>query len=157
MLYRKPIFQCCKTVKYKGFETYIQLHHDALEIYVGYTYTVAKNYMIITNLTWAWARNKFATVLAYEFLPGSGPVSRRHLPAANTWTMAPAQLILYCRYDALWHRKSFSFVLNCENLNDYRQTKKENIIIPPTANPTFRQLWAPIDGRVVNLSVRVKF
>jgi hypothetical protein len=56
------------------------------------------------------------------------------------------------RYDA----GKFSFVLNCENLFDYRQTKKESIVIPSTSNPSFKQLWAPIDGRVVNLSVRVK-
>jgi hypothetical protein len=50
-----------------------------------------------------------------------------------------------------------SFVLNCENLFDYRQTKKENIISGPPNNPEFAQLWAPIDGRAVNLSVRVQF
>ena len=52
--------------------------------------------------------------------------------------------------------KKLSLVANCENLLDYRQTKQENIIIPPVNNPTFKQLWAPIDGRVVNLSVRIK-
>ncbi len=50
----------------------------------------------------------------------------------------------------------FSFVLNCENIFDYRQTKKEAIVIPPYLNPSFKQLWAPIDGRVANLSMRIK-
>ena len=53
--------------------------------------------------------------------------------------------------------KHIAFVLNCENLLDYRQTKKETILDPPFTNPIFHQLWAPIDGRVVNFSVRLTF
>jgi iron complex outermembrane receptor protein/outer membrane receptor for ferrienterochelin and colicins len=56
------------------------------------------------------------------------------------------------RYDY----KKLSFVLNCENLLDYRQTKKEDIIIPPTNNPQFKQIWAPLDGRVINFSIRLQ-
>jgi hypothetical protein len=50
----------------------------------------------------------------------------------------------------------FTIVLNCENYFDYRQTKKEAIVIPPYTNPSFKQLWAPIDGKVANLSIRIK-
>ncbi|PKP22445.1 MAG: hypothetical protein CVU05_03955 [Bacteroidetes bacterium HGW-Bacteroidetes-21] len=49
-----------------------------------------------------------------------------------------------------------SIVLNGENLLDFRQTRFESIMIPPTNNPTFKTLWAPIDGRVINLSVVFK-
>ena len=53
--------------------------------------------------------------------------------------------------------KYASIVLNCENLLDERQTKTEKIVIPPNTNPTFKTLWGPIDGRVVNLSLVVRF
>lgn len=142
----------------KGFETYVQLHHDALEIYLGYTLTVAKklydNNQPYLSLS---ARNKFASVLAYEF----SSHFRAGIEAAFTGkqylddgsrTPAYPFIAAMVRYDI----GKFTFVLNCENLNDYRQTKKENIVIPPTNNPSFRQLWSPIDGRVVNLSVRIK-
>lgn len=142
----------------KGFETYIQLHHDALEIYFGYTYTVAKklydNNQPYLSLS---ARNKFATVLAYEFSSHfragieAAFTGRQYLDDASR-TPAYPFIAAMMRYDT----GKFSFVLNCENLNDYRQTKKENIVIPPATNPSFRQLWAPIDGRVVNLSVRIR-
>jgi len=46
-----------------------------------------------------------------------------------------------------------SIVLNGENLLDFRQTKFEAIVIPPISNPSFKTLWAPIDGRVINCSV----
>ncbi|MER3497480.1 MAG: TonB-dependent receptor [Chitinophagaceae bacterium] len=142
----------------KGLETYVQLQHDELEIYLGYVYTIAKKlydaahpYMSLS------ARNKFASVLAYEFSKNF----RAGIEAAFTGRQylddgrkTPAFLFVAAmmRYDY----KMFSFVLNGENLFDYRQTKKENIVFPPYNNPSFKQLWAPIDGRVINFSVRVK-
>ncbi|MCW3121839.1 MAG: TonB-dependent receptor plug, partial [Flavipsychrobacter sp.] len=51
--------------------------------------------------------------------------------------------------------KMYSVVLNGENLFDYRQSKQEQLYTGPTLNPAFKPLWAPIDGRVINLSVRI--
>ena len=52
--------------------------------------------------------------------------------------------------------KHFTIVANCENMLDVRQTRFENIVIPPIASPEFRQIYAPLNGRVFNLAVRVK-
>ena len=57
------------------------------------------------------------------------------------------------RYDI----KNISFVLNCEDLFDYRQTKKESIVLPPTANPSFKQVWGPLEGRAYNLSANIRW
>ncbi|HEY5465041.1 MAG TPA: hypothetical protein VIJ95_17390 [Hanamia sp.] len=54
------------------------------------------------------------------------------------------------------HFKHFDFIVNCENIFDVRQTRFENIVIPPIINPTFRQLYAPLDGRVFNVAIRLK-
>ncbi|MFN8289131.1 MAG: TonB-dependent receptor [Chitinophagaceae bacterium] len=142
----------------KGFETYIQLQHDALEIYLGYTLTVARKlYDNIQPYLSLSARNKFASVLAYEFSSRfragieAAFTGRQYLDDGSR-TPAYPFIAAMLRYDI----GKFTFVLNCENLNDYRQTKKENIVIPPLTDPSFRQLWAPIDGRVVNLSVRIR-
>jgi outer membrane receptor for ferrienterochelin and colicins len=142
----------------KGFETYVQVFHDALEIYFGYIYTSAKRRYddAHPNLDLI-AKNKFATIVAYEF----SHRFRAGIESAYTGKQflddgirTPGYLFVAAmmRYDI----KNISFVLNCENLLDYRQTKKESIVIPPYNNPTFRQLWAPIDGRVVNFSIRIK-
>ena len=151
-------FNETKPVTTYGFETYVQLHHDKLEIYLGYVYTVAKKlYDNINPYLSLSARNKFASVLAYEFSEKfragieAAITGKQYLDDASR-TPAYPFIAGMMRYDI----KAFSFVLNCENLFDYRQTKKESIIIPPTANPSFKQLWAPIDGRVANLSVRIK-
>jgi len=52
--------------------------------------------------------------------------------------------------------KHFSIVGNVENLFDVRQTKYENIVIPPYTNPTFKQLYAPIDGVIANIELKIK-
>ncbi|MBS1575433.1 MAG: TonB-dependent receptor [Bacteroidetes bacterium] len=147
-----------KPITTTGFETYVQLHHDKLEIYLGYTYTVAKKLYDDTHPYLSLsARNKFASVLAYEFTSRfragleSAFTGRQYLDDGSR-TPAYPFVAAMLRYDI----SKFSFVLNCENLFDYRQTKQENIVIPPLNNPYFKQLWAPIDGRVVNFSVRIK-
>ena len=147
-----------KSIRTIGSETYVQLQYDKLEIYLGYMYTIAKKlydksqpYLSLS------ARNKFASVLAYEFSSQfragieAAFTGRQYLDDGSRTPAYPFVAAMF-RYDI----SRFAFVLNCENLLDYRQTKQENIIIPPVNNPTFKQLWAPIDGRVVNLSVRIK-
>ncbi len=44
----------------------------------------------------------------------------------------------------------WSFFLNFENFIDTRQTRFEQVALPPRADPSFREIWAPTDGFVVN-------
>ena len=148
-----------KPLNTKGVETYIAATHDELEIYFGYTYTVARQLYNATqpNVSLS-ARNKFATVIAYEF----SPHFRTGVEAAYTGKQyldngkkTPGYLFAAAmvRYDI----KNVALVLNCENLFDYRQSKKEPIVSGSISNPVFKQIWAPIDGRVINLSARINF
>lgn len=145
-----------KPVDTKGFETYVALNHDELEIYLGYTFTDAqKKYDAAHPHVSLSAKNKFASVLAYEFADNfragieAAYTGKQYLDDNSTtspYLFAAAMV----RYDI----KHISFVLNCENLFDYRQTKKESIVYGSMSNPSFKQIWAPIDGRVINLSAR---
>ena len=150
-------FNASDPIVTKGFETYIQVLHDKLEIYLGYIYTSARKLYDGKPLSLI-AKNKFATVIGYEFAHNF----RAGIEAAYTGNQflddgrrTPGYLFMaaMARFDI----KHIAFVLNCENLLDYRQTKKETILDPPFTNPIFHQLWAPIDGRVVNFSVRLTF
>jgi outer membrane receptor for ferrienterochelin and colicins len=53
--------------------------------------------------------------------------------------------------------KFFTFSLNFENLLDVRQTKYEPILYvpPPPLQASYRDIWAPLDGRVANLSIKI--
>lgn len=148
-----------KPVVTKGFETWIQLAFEGLEAYLGCTITDArKKYDTAQPWLELSARNKFASVVSYEFSKRfracveASYTGRQYL---ETGKQSPSYLFAAAmvRYDI----RHFSFVLNCENLLDYRQSKKGPIINPPYTNPSFDQLWAPIDGRVVNLSVKISW
>jgi outer membrane receptor for ferrienterochelin and colicins len=142
-----------------GFETYVQATEDELELYLGYVYTNAKQ---LYNSSQPYlplsARNKFASVASYEFSESF----RAGIEAAYTGnqyldnsTRTPGYLFMAAmvRYNI----KNVSFVLNCENLLDYRQSKKEQIVFPPYNNPSFPDIWAPLEGRVINLSINIKW
>ncbi|MEI7736034.1 MAG: TonB-dependent receptor [Ferruginibacter sp.] len=152
-------YNAAHPVNTKGFETYVALTHDALEIYLGYTLTSAKQlYDAVHPNVSLSARNKFATVIAYEFSNHfragieAAYTGKQYLDNGSTsspFLFAAAMM----RYDI----NNISFVLNCENLLDYRQTNKETIYTGPATNPVFKQIWAPLDGRVINLSAKLNF
>jgi hypothetical protein len=50
----------------------------------------------------------------------------------------------------------FSFVVNGENLLDVRQSRFESLYSGSVDNPQFHQLWAPVEGRILNFSVTWK-
>ena len=141
-----------------GFETYIQFTKEELELYLGYVYTNAqrKYNTAQTNLPLI-ARNKLATVIAYEF----SSHFRAGVEAAYTGKqyLDNGQTTSPYVFGALMMRYNIgkaAIVLNCENLFDYRQNKTAQIVFPPYNNPSFPEIWAPLDGRVVNLSIFLK-
>jgi len=148
-----------KPLNTKGFETYIAATQDELEIYFGYTYTSAKQlYSTAHPNVSLSAGNKLATIISYEIADAfrlgweTAYTGKQYLDNGNTtpgYFFAAAMI----RCDI----KNIALVLNCENLFDYRQTRKESIVYGPPTNPLFKQIWAPIDGRVVNLSARINF
>jgi len=52
--------------------------------------------------------------------------------------------------------KSFSIVVNGENLSNVKQTKYQSVVLAPFNNPTFKPVWEPLEGMVINLAVRIK-
>ena len=52
--------------------------------------------------------------------------------------------------------KSFTFFGNIENIFDYRQTRKESLISGPNNTPQFTEVWAPLDGFVVNVGLKIR-
>jgi iron complex outermembrane receptor protein/outer membrane receptor for ferrienterochelin and colicins len=141
-----------------GFDTYVKLVIKTLEIYLGYTYTDAERKYLQTNqflpLT---PRNRFAFTAVRKVaenwrvgLEGSYVGTEYRDGDKNTQAYFFTALMIERKIG-----KKFSIVLNGENLLDYRQTKYEQIYTGTLTNPTFKPLWAPIEGRVINLSLRI--
>jgi len=143
----------------KGFETWAQLTVGKFEAYLGYTLTNArKQYDKNQPFLELSAKNKFASVIGYEFSKHfrailEGAYTGNQYLDDGTRSPGFPFIASMLRYD-MGH---FSFVLNCENLLDYRQTRKGSTWTGSISDPVFKQIWAPIDGRVVNLSVRIGF
>jgi hypothetical protein len=152
-------FNAGKPISTKGIETWLQVSFAGLEAYLGYTLTEArKKYDPVHPYLDLSARDKFASVISYEFPKyvrvciEAAYTGKQYLEDGSQTPSFPFVAGMM-RFDV----GRVSIVLNCENILDYRQTKKEAIVIPPYTNPSFKQIWAPIDGRVANLSVRIKF
>jgi iron complex outermembrane receptor protein len=52
--------------------------------------------------------------------------------------------------------KKVSVVLNFEDLTDTRQTRFGPVVIPPYTNPAFKEIYAPLEGFMANLAVKVR-
>ncbi len=156
-----PFYQAneIKPLQTAGFETYIAAREDELELYLGYVYTNAKRQYNSTNPNLPLiARNKLATVIAYEFSKNF----RAGIEASYTGKQylengTQTQDYLFGAAMVRYGYKNISLVLNCENLLDFRQNKNNQTVFPPYTNPRFPEIWAPLDGRVVNLSMMVKW
>jgi iron complex outermembrane receptor protein/outer membrane receptor for ferrienterochelin and colicins len=143
----------------QGMESYVQAMKAPFEFYGGYVYTDAKrNYSPTAHNLPLIAKHKFATVFAYEFdedfkigIEASYTGKQYLETGASTTPYTLAAIML--RYNV----GKASFVLNCENLFDERQNKNGSLVSAPFTNPSFPEIWAPLDGRVINLSMHLKW
>ena len=55
------------------------------------------------------------------------------------------------------YENGFSIFLNFENFSDTRQTKFDPIYTGTIVNPIFSDIYAPLDGFVINGGLKLKF
>lgn len=147
-----------KPVISKGFDTYIRAVVDEWEIYAGYTYTIAeRQYEVRNKFVPLTPRHRAAFTLVHDWeeegirfgLEGSYTGPQYRFDATTTPGYYFAAAMVEKKFG-----KHFSMVLNGENLLDYRQSKYEPLYTGIISNPQFEPLWGPIDGRVINCSVK---
>ncbi len=145
-------------IQTRGTDTYIRASFGRWEVYLGYTYTWADQHINAEKKPIYYTpRHRAAATVVYEIeekwrfgLEGSynGPQIREDGSKTKDYVFLAAMIEKKFKH--------LSLVLNGENLFDFRQTRFESIVLPPYSNPTFKTLWAPIDGRVINLSLLIK-
>ena len=142
-----------------GFETYIQAKEDELELYLGYVYTDARRKYDAVNTTLPLiARHKLAAIIAYKFTEKfKAGFETAYTGVQHLDNGQPTTPYVFMAAMLGYKIGKASFVLNCENLLDYRQSKNNPVVFPPYTNPRFPEIWAPLEGRVLNLSMYVKF
>ena len=146
----------------RGLETYVRLRADETELYLGYVFTDARrDYDPVNPHVELAARHKFAAVALTEIGEHVGGgieasyTGQQYLSDGTTTPGYPIVAALLRYRTGPW-----TLVLNGENLFDYRQTRRERVVLPvggSYASPLFRELWAPVEGRVANLSLNWRF
>ncbi len=139
-----------------GTDTYIRLSLEEWELYLGYNHTEAKEIAYPHDFNIAYNPNdKFATTLAYE-IEKKWRMGIEASYNANQYKSTGEKVPNYWFMAAMVERKikNFSIILNCENLTDFRQSRKEDLVTIINGEPVFSELWGPTEGRIINLSIK---
>jgi outer membrane receptor for ferrienterochelin and colicins len=147
-----------KPIQTKGLQTYTRLHYAPMELYLSYVYTdVTKLYDETHPFLTVTPRHNISSTFFYEvgeqwragveasFI--AGQLKQDYSPAPN-YVLAAAMV--------QFKTQKFTFVLNAENLFDIRQSRFGRIYSGSIYKPIYQQLYAPIDGRVFNVSVQYR-
>ncbi|MDP9076507.1 MAG: TonB-dependent receptor [Bacteroidota bacterium] len=142
----------------QGAETNIKLVMDELVFYLGYTYTDTKQYFGgITGTQPLTPKHQFSFDSTYE-IEGSfrfGAESFYTGPQLlSDGTTGKGYVTFGLLVQKMW--KHLDIFVNAENLTDQRQTKWGSIYTGSITNPDFKDIYAPLDGVVVNAGIRIK-
>lgn len=142
----------------RGMETNVKITYSEFKLFIGYTLADVNQHTETTSSTYPLvSKHRLNNVLMYEvedqWKIGAEAYyfSRQKLNDGSTgksyWT---AGLMA----EKLWER--FSIFINFENFTNTRQTKFDSIYTGTITNPTFRDIYAPVDGFVINGGVKIK-
>ncbi|MGY4539828.1 outer membrane receptor for ferrienterochelin and colicins [Mucilaginibacter sp. UYNi724] len=142
----------------QGAETNIKLVMDELVFYVGYTYTDTKTHFNgVSALQTLTPKNQLSFDATYE-IEGSfrfGAESFYTGPQLlSDGTTGKDYVTFGLLVQKMW--KHLDIFVNAENLTDQRQTKWGSIYTGSLTAPKFKNIYAPLDGAVVNVGLRVK-
>jgi outer membrane receptor for ferrienterochelin and colicins len=142
----------------KGTETNIKLGYKDFKLFLGYTYTYAQiEQNGVHRENYLTPRHKVNSVLFYE-------VEERWKAGLEAYYFSPQQLsdgttgrayvMMGFMLERLWER--FSVYVNFENFLDARQTRFGTIYTGTVNNPSFRDIYAPLDGFIVNGGIKIR-
>jgi iron complex outermembrane receptor protein/outer membrane receptor for ferrienterochelin and colicins len=148
-----------KPVLSKGFDTYVRAVLNGWELYLGYTFTIAeRTYLAQNQFIPLTPKHRAAFTLVRDFKAAGWRMGLEGSYNGRQYRFDATKTPDYVFIAALVNRHFGSrvdVVLNCENLLDYRQSKVEPLYTGSITHPEFVPLWGPIEGRVVNLSVKL--
>lgn len=142
----------------KGTETNIKIGYEDFNLFVGYTYTDAKiregDNTMQHPLT---AKHRINNVLMYE-------LEDKWKVGLEAYYYGKQQLNDGATGEDYWIfgfmaeklLENFSVYVNFENFTNTRQTRFDSIYSGPRNNPVFRDIYAPLDGFVINAGLKIK-
>jgi outer membrane receptor for ferrienterochelin and colicins len=141
----------------KGVETNVKFGYEWVKLFLGYTYTDARqHYNGSVNDMPLTPRHRVNTVLMLE-------KEDNFRIGLEAYYFSPQQLTDGSRGQDYWINgimaekmfERFSLFLNFENIFDTRQSKFGDIYTGSITNPEFNEIYAPVDGRVINGGIKL--
>jgi iron complex outermembrane receptor protein len=142
----------------KGMETNVKLSYRDFKLFLGYTFTRAYLHQGSSKAeSFLTPAHRLNSVLMYEVeekwkvgLEGYY-FSRQELSDGKT---GKPYWITGFMVEKLWEK--ISVYINFENFLDARQTRFDSIYSGSISNPQFRDIYAPLDGFVVNGGIKLR-
>lgn len=142
----------------KGMETNAKITYGDFKLFIGYTLADVNQRTAGTSTTYPLvSKHRLNNVLMYEvedeWKIGAEAYyySKQRL---NDGTNGKSYWTAGFMAEKLWER--FSIFINFENLTDTRQTKFDTIYTGTITEPIFRDIYAPVDGFVINGGIKIR-
>jgi len=142
----------------KGVELNAKLTYSDFKLFVGYTLADVNQQMNGVSTAFPLvAKHRLNNVLMYELEEKlkvgleAYYYSKQKLGDGST---GQSYWICGLMAERLWEH--FSLFVNFENMLDTRQTRFGSIYTGPVSNPVFRDIYAPVDGFVVNGGIKIR-
>ncbi len=138
----------------RGLETNLRLGYEAVKLYVGYSLVNTRRRYSGADFNSAiplTAKHRVNLVAVYElegkfrvgleaYYVGPKPLSTGET-SRSYWLMG-------IMGERRWAH--LGVFINFENILDVRQDRYQAVILPPVDRPSFREVWAPLEGFVAN-------
>lgn len=142
----------------RGMETNVKLGYKDFKLFLGYTFTKAELHQgTVKTENYLTPRHRLNSVLLYE-------VEEKWKAGLEAYYFGRQQLsdgktgksywITGFMLEKLWEK--VSLYINFENFLDARQTRFDTIYTGSITNPQFRDIYAPLDGFVVNGGIKLR-
>ncbi|HYF71122.1 MAG TPA: TonB-dependent receptor [Ohtaekwangia sp.] len=141
----------------RGTETNVKVEFGDFKLFVGYTFTDTRIHndgkSVQNPLT---AKHRFNNILMYEVeekwkIGLEAYYFGRQRLTDNTY--GKEYWICGVMVEKLWEK--FSLFINFENFLDTRQTRFDKVYTGTISNPVFTDIYAPVDGFVINGGVKL--
>ena len=142
-----------------GTDTYLRMTLDAYELYLGYNHTLARRVNSTEKIYLPFSpQDKISLTAAYS-IEGKWRFGIESSWVGNQYLFDNQRVKNYWFWASAIERKfgeHISVVVNGENLLNIRQSNFEKTVTGTPTNPSFMPIWAPLEGRVINLALKLK-
>jgi iron complex outermembrane receptor protein len=140
-----------------GFETNLKLTYNNFKMYINYAFTNTKlNYDNINKQKPLTPKHNAGFLflyedeekwnIGYELYYTGHQCDNLYRNKSDFWTMGFMVMRKFERISAF---------INFENFTNVLQSDYEPLVIPPTNNPSFPDIWSPTDGFVFNAGIKI--